>query len=222
MFDEIFYSECLNCKSKISDRQSFCEECLKKVLAVSTKCEKCGYPLHVNSSICKNCFDINSYEKLYIPYWYSGSLKILLKEIKFRYNIKGLKVLHGLIRRKLFKMGRYDYVTSVPSTFWRRFRRFVHPAQYIAWQLCEIYNLKYDVLLKRARHTEYQWKLKRKEREENIKNAFIPKKELFDLKILLVDDIMTSGATIRECSRVLKDAGAAKVDCYIFSKGMFK
>jgi len=44
-------------------------------------------------------------------------------------------------------------------------------------------------------------------------------KRTIGLKILLVDDIMTSGATIRECSRMLKDAGAAKVDCYIFQKG---
>jgi len=102
----------------------------------------------------------------------------LLKEIKFRYNIKGLKVLHELVRRKLFKIGRYDYVTSVPSTFWRRFRRFVHPAQYIAWQLCEIYNLKYDVIVKTWKTHRISMEIKEKGAGRKYKRCFCSKKEL--------------------------------------------
>lgn len=221
MLDEIFYSKCIGCDKKISINRTVCEDCIAHIPYVHSSCEKCGYPLSINGKICKNCFNINYYNKLFIPFWYSGILKILLKKIKFEYNLNGVKLLDQLFSKRLYKLERYDIVTSVPSYFWRHFRRFVHPAEFLAKRISKVYSIKYEVLLERVRYTEYQWKLKKSKRKENIKDAFSPKKELFDLKILLVDDIMTTGATIRECAKTLKDAGAAKVDCYVFSKGLF-
>lgn len=221
MFDEIFYSECIQCGSTIDYKCILCDNCTNKIRKVSFRCKRCGYPLNVEAEMCKNCIDPNYYDKLFIPFWYSGVLKVVLKGVKFRYNIKGYKLISDLVKRNLFKMDRYDIITSVPSTFFRRFRRFVHPSEYVAKLLSNIYNIPYESLLKRCIHTEYQWKLKKKDRFKNIENAFIPKREIFDLKILLVDDIMTTGATINECSKILKYAGAKKVDCYILSKGLF-
>lgn len=222
MFDEIFYSECMKCGIRIDQNRSFCDNCFNDFFPVDKRCDRCGYPLRVDAVFCNNCITTRYYDRLFIPYWYNGNMKIVLKSIKFRYNLKNAAVLDYLVKKKLFKFDRYDIITVVPSYFFRRFRRFFHPAEYVAKKLSEIFNIKYEYLLERKKDTEYQWKLKRKNRVENIKNAFSPKKELFDLKILLVDDIMTTGATIQECSRMLKDAGASKVDCYVLSKGLFR
>ncbi|MCX8083430.1 MAG: ComF family protein [Calditerrivibrio sp.] len=221
MLDELFYAECIGCSCKIVYYQTLCDNCLKNIKKINTFCQKCGYPLSIKASTCNNCIIPKYYNKLFIPYWYQGSIKTLLKKIKFHYNLKGLTLLDYLIKKQLFKFDFYDIITTVPSSFLRRFRRFIHPADYIAKTIAKIYGIKFERILKRKRHTTYQWKLRKKERYENVKNAFSCEKNLFDLKILLVDDIMTTGATINECSKVLMSAGAKKVDCYIFSKGLF-
>lgn len=220
MFDEIFYSECINCGLEIKYSEVICPHCKDLIKKVYFCCKRCGYPLSVEAEICKNCLSPNFYDKLYIPFLYTGILRTVLKKVKFRYNYKGYKLISELVRKNLMLKERYDIITAVPSTFLRRFRRFIHPADYISGILSEIYKIPFEHLLKRNRNTNYQWRLRRKDRFENVKNAFSPKRELFDLKILLVDDIMTTGATINECCKILKDAGAKKVDCYVLTKGL--
>ncbi len=77
-------------------------------------------------------------------------------------------------------------------------------------------NLPVENVLKRIRKTKQQALMKtREEREENIKRAFVIvedwKKKLKGKKVLLVDDVFTSGADLRECTRVLKKAGVSVV-----------
>ena len=72
--------------------------------------------------------------------------------------------------------------------------------------------------LKRTRKTEYQYKLKSYMRHKNVKNAFSCIKDISGLKILLVDDIITTGATVSECCKVLRKSGASVIDVYSLSK----
>lgn len=220
MFDEIFYSECINCGVEIKYNEIVCEDCKSLIKRVSFRCKRCGCPLSIETEICKNCLTAHHFDNLYIPFLYVGAIRTVLKKVKFRYNYKGYKLISELVKKNLLLKDRYDIITAVPSTFLRRFRRFIHPAEYIALILSDIYKIPYELVLKRKRHTNYQWRLRKKDRFENVKGAFSPKRELFDLKILLVDDIMTTGATLNECCKVLKDAGAKKVDCYVLSKGL--
>ena len=75
-----------------------------------------------------------------------------------------------------------------------------------AWQLTPAHSL-----LKRVRRTEAQYLLSQRERRINLRGAFLVTGDVRGRSILLVDDIMTSGATARECARALKTAGAATV-----------
>jgi len=69
-------------------------------------------------------------------------------------------------------------------------------------------------LLNRTRHTVSQTGLGRRERVVNLKNAFAvsPGKDIVNLRLLLVDDVFTTGATVNECSKILLKAGAQRVD----------
>lgn len=69
-------------------------------------------------------------------------------------------------------------------------------------------------LLNRTRYTASQTGLGRRERVANLKNAFQvkPGKDVANLRLLLVDDVFTTGATVNECSRILLKAGAKRVD----------
>ncbi len=101
-------------------------------------------------------------------------------------------------------------VVFVPSASGRRRKRGFDQSEILAGHLAGISGKERKVLFKRTRETEFQSGLEKESRFSNVKGAFsvsgpVPK------RIILVDDIWTSGATMRECCRTLKRAGAKEV-----------
>jgi len=99
----------------------------------------------------------------------------------------------------------------------------VHRSEIIAKEVGKRFNLQTVNLLIRVRDTSSQVKLDREKRRENIKNAFKlnPKLQISNLKhknILLVDDVLTTGATVSEAGKILKKAGASRVWALAFAK----
>ncbi|TRZ42340.1 ComF family protein [bacterium] len=136
-------------------------------------------------------------------------LKACIDGIKFDFN-KGL--IKSLLRNFRFETGeKFDYLVPVPLPFYRENWRGFNQAEEIALVVGK--KMKIEVLnaLTRKRKTKQQSLiLDRKEREKNVKKAFTIRKEigkrLKGKKILLVDDVFTSGADMRECTKVLKKA----------------
>ncbi|KAA0258506.1 ComF family protein [Deferribacter autotrophicus] len=220
MLSEVFYSECLFCKQKISFTDLICEVCFNNFERITFSCHKCGYPLESDYIICRNCFQARFYEKIMVSYWYNYEMRTLLKYYKFHYGFKNLKIFERLLSGLCIE-DNYHIVTPVPVYISRRLVRLIQPAYYLSKIISKKFGIPYKTLLKRVRFTEYQWKLKRNLRIKNIKGAFECMDDVKGLKILLVDDIITTGATINECARILKKSGAKRVDIFCLSKGMF-
>jgi ComF family protein len=108
----------------------------------------------------------------------------------------------------------YDVITPVPSHYTRRLRRIMHPASVLAWYIAGMNGMKAETLVVRRKKTGYQWKLKKKQRIKNVSGAFAVRGFCSGKKILLVDDIYTTGSTVNECASVLKNCGAELVDVY--------
>lgn len=113
-------------------------------------------------------------------------------------------------------IGKWDYVIPVPLHNARRRDRTYNQSEFIAEGSAGI--IKADVLpkaLKRTRYTGTQTKLNKLQRKENVKDAFAVNPEFSKIisnkNLLLVDDVITTGATILECAAVLKAAGAGKI-----------
>jgi ComF family protein len=113
-------------------------------------------------------------------------------------------------------IGKIDYVIPVPLHNARRRDRTYNQSEFIAEGAAGIIGA--DVLfkaLKRTRYTGTQTKLNKPQRKENVKDAFAVNPEFSKIicnkNILLVDDVITTGATILECAAVLKAAGAGKI-----------
>ena len=109
-----------------------------------------------------------------------------------------------------------DYLIPVPLHRWRLFRRRYNQAALLAQEIGQL--AKKPVLvdaLRRIRATPTQGHLPRKERSANVKNAFAIHPRLAERasgrNIVLIDDVFTTGATIKECCQTLLKAGAAKV-----------
>ena len=107
-----------------------------------------------------------------------------------------------------------DVVMPVPLHTKRLRHRGFNQALLLAHGVSERFAmpLNYDNLV-RTRYTRPQVELSGRERAENVRGAFnlIRPQDVIDKKILLIDDVYTTGATMNECAKVLKDAGAGSV-----------
>lgn len=156
---------------------------------------------------------------------YTGMVKESLIRFKF-YNKPGYyRTYARLIADKLGKLTDikgYDIVMSVPLHKHKEFIRGYNQAYLISKALSRFVKIREcSGALKRERYTESQSLLDRQRRNQNVKGAFsvrLPKK-VKGKSILLVDDILTTGSTLEECSRVLKQAGAVKVFAVVVATG---
>lgn len=105
-----------------------------------------------------------------------------------------------------------DVITSVPLHWWKRLRRGYDQASLLARVMSHETHIEQHSTLKRIKNTRTQTRLNEEQRQQNVRNAFVAKvNDLEGKKVILVDDVLTTGATMDECARVLKEAGAAEV-----------
>lgn len=189
---------------------AFCGE--HGIHGVCLKCEKtlpyCQTPLHERTGI----------GACVAPLRYDGAVRESLLRFKFRGgrgNAEGYGIILAQTVAEQFG-GAFDLVTYVPVSDRRRRERGYDQAHLLAKELCRAWDVEPVTLLKKMRDNPAQSSLKSaEERKANvlgIYEAASPDK-IKNARILLVDDILTTGATLRECVRVLREAGAQSVLC---------
>ncbi len=108
---------------------------------------------------------------------------------------------------------RIEAVVSVPTHWKRRFNRPFHAADALASHVARKVSLPHVPILRRVRAGPRQITLSETERAANVRGAFAIRKGvvLRDARVLLIDDVRTTGATLEECAKVLRRSGAAEV-----------
>jgi len=217
----LFPEECPMCKRQSTDHVTapICTECWQGILPYQGPgCQKCGRPLVSDYAIvCEECIvDEPSFKRAASYGLYEGTLKKAINLLKY-YGIKRLS--HPLSDFLLHSgIPKVDAVIPVPLHEKRLRHREFNQSALIANHIAKRagVSLILDCLIK-AKDTAHQVGLHSKERRRNIKNAFKIKNHhlIKGKKILLIDDVITTGATIRECSRVLAKAGAG--DIYVMT-----
>ncbi len=110
-------------------------------------------------------------------------------------------------------------VTPIPLSKRRSKERGFNQAGLIAKEVAAVFSINFqDSILIRAKETIAQHEKTRQQRFTNMKNAFVVEKDLNNQKILVVDDICTTGATLLEASNALYRAGAQEVCCFTLAK----
>lgn len=213
----LFPESCPVCKKPSTDHRTapICSDCWQAIsLYKGPKCRKCSKPLASEVSItCRGCIeDAPAFEGVRGFGIYDGTLKEAINLLKYY----GIKRLSKPLSKLMFKTGipNVDIIIPVPL-FERKLRqREFNQSALLAKHLADYtgITLVIDCLLK-VRNTLPQVKLSAKERKKNIRNTFgINNKKLIQKKnIMLVDDVFTTGATVRECSKLLKRAGAGGI-----------
>lgn len=200
-----------------------CSDCYSDVvLSQLDRCYFCGteiHPLNPFGSRCKACRSWNSkFERVFAIGKYRDRLKETIIEIKRNSDETRafqLGKLLGELADKFEIMDEIEVVVPVPSYWQRRWsRNGMHVAGVVSEGFCRVTGRqKLPNCLKCIRNTKKQSKLRPNQRIQNVRNAFKinPKYSVKNKAILLLDDVMTSGATVNECTKVLLEAGAASV-----------
>lgn len=222
----IFPRYCLLCHKKISSKDSndlVCAECIETItLNTPPFCQKCGRQIqgkYTTKNICKGCIHTHFYfDRAWASCRYDDSLREMIHNFKYR-NKTGLKKhLSGLLinfaKNYYLPISHCDYAIPIPLSPSKLREREFNQAQILANDIAGHFGLSLMVNnLKRIRNTQSQTELEEKLRWQNIQGAFSLKEPnlIREKIILLVDDVLTSGATVSEAAKTLKEAGASAV-----------
>ena len=187
-------------------------------------CEKCEIKLNGIAKFKIDRYkDKNFLKHLYI-FKYEGIIKERLISFKFHEKIYVYKaIVNFLIKNEKACrfLKSYDIIIPVPIHYNRKITRGYNQSELIAKELATLLNIKYEneVLFKRVNNKPQSTKNK-EERKNNVIGVYYTKNEehIYNKKILLLDDIYTTGSTVNECCRVLKIAGAKYIDVITIAK----
>lgn len=214
---------CLACKRRLdgsSPEDYICDGCRLKIKRnLPPFCSSCGRHLErksLNKSICPVCLRRRLYfDRAFSPCLYEGVAKELIHEFKYKgkeYLGKPLsKIMIEFIKEYELPVDYLDFIIPMPLHKTRLREREFNQSEILSRKIAG--EFKKDVLagaLKRLRPTKTQTELPTDKRFENVRNSFsVPKEnDLKNRNILIVDDVLTTGATSSEAARALKDAGA--------------
>jgi ComF family protein len=221
----VFPVYCLICKKQLFYQVNtyLCDTCRKDLVLISGKvCNKCGRPF-ING-ICGICKEKQFYfSKARASGIYDGGVRECIHFFKYKKKTYILNTLFEvfLLPNSLDFLA-CDLIVPVPLHWIREYSRGFNQAELIGKKISKRFNIPLSKTgLKRTKATPSQTGLSLKERARNIKGAFSVRnsQKLNGKRILLVDDVMTTGATVNECSRVLLQAGAREILVYTLARG---
>ena len=203
---------CLNCAKELDAPNGVCRACRAAVRPINGPvCDCCGTPLGA-SGLCLACqTEPPAFEKLRVAAVYAEPLSCLLAGFKYRRKTVYKRYLAELLD-SVAMQGEYDLVTFVPLHFSRQLRRVYNQAALLARELARLKGLRCSRLISKTRRTQTQVGLERRQRRRNLRGVF-KARPVDGLRILLIDDVVTTGATMRAAAAALKAAGAAEVHC---------
>ena len=216
--DLIFPQSCIIC-GKINEKH-LCDKCKKRI----QKFEKNKYISNINYiEKFLTCGKIN-FEKLFYCYEYKGVIRKIIINYKFNDRSYICNYFANMLLncKKTYRFLKfYDIIIPVPMERTRKLKRGYNQTELIT----DIITKKVDILngkdlIVKIKHTNMQSTLNLEKRKENIKNAFsvYNKNIIKGKRIILFDDICTTGNTINEISRILKEFGAKEILVLVIAK----
>ena len=126
-------------------------------------------------------------------------------------------------RRDLLNELKLDLIVPIPQHWTSRMLRSHNPAEILAARIAGLLEVPLEIrVLRKKRMTPRQSSLLPSQRRANLKGAFVAKRKgkIMGRRILLVDDVLTTGATANECAKALKQAGADEIFVAVTSRGL--
>lgn len=201
--------DCLGCGL---EGELVCKNCLPSIATTKkSSCFLCNR-LTLEWRVCPSCSKKTKLRAVAVSSHYEGKVKTLIRQLKYEHTVAAAKPLACLIGRTIPASFKPGVVTWAPAATSRLHQRGYNPAKLIANALAKELNLPVAETLGRHGQSRQVGTTRRKRFTQAENTMYVIRKsKVKSRKLLVVDDVVTTGATINECGRVLKDAGAEAV-----------
>ncbi|BBL79106.1 amidophosphoribosyltransferase [Rubrobacter xylanophilus] len=210
LLDLLYPQRCAGCGSRASD--VLCRSCAGSLPLIEPPlCSRCGLPAPADTPACSGCRGVElHFEGFRAPLRYEGVGREVVHALKYQGYTRLARALCAPLMASVLSEGRFDLVVPVPLHPSRQRRRGYNQAALLARALAGRIGVPFSDKLKAVRRTRDQVELTAAGRRENVRGAFESRGRVGG-RVLLVDDVLTTGATMSECARVLLEAGASAV-----------
>ena len=218
-FNQLLYGllpgQCILCKGRSHRQLDLCQPCEDSLPGIQHGCWQCGLELEAGTEICSECIDSPPpFDHCFARFKYEAPIDLLINQFKNRQRVIVGKVLSSVLASSYLAdhLVLPDAWIPVPLHKNRLKARGFNQAIEIAEVLSDLTGIpsRPDVV-RRIRETNSQRTLGAKARQGNVLGAFSVDTELTNMRVAIVDDVVTTGATVAELSRHLLDKGAFEV-----------
>jgi ComF family protein len=214
--ESLWPARCLVCSEAGTSGVDLCAACRGDLPWNDRACARCALPLPISAPLCGTCLKAPPpFAACLAPLRYAAPLDRLLPRFKFHAGLAEGRLLAELIRAQVAPeaVQGLEAVVAMPLHESRLGRRGYNQALELARPLAHAWRLPLLVsALRRVRDTAPQSELDAEARRRNVRGAFSAEGELVrERRVLLIDDVITTGATVREAAAALLAAGAAEV-----------
>lgn len=190
-----------------------CVGCGVEKGAVNSLCPKCAAKLSALAAGQAAVSGLSAYSL----YWYDGIAAHIVRGYKYNDKRWLSRFMGDRMAKSVAELGGFDAVCPIPLHKKRRRMRGFDQAELLAKHIAQTLGVPFVNGISRTRNTRTQTKLTKTQRKENMQGAFAPAAILTG-SVLLVDDVLTTGATAAACAQTLLQAGAASVFLLTFAR----
>lgn len=226
--DFLLPPRCPACACRLMEHGALCGACWAKLTMIARPfCCRCGLAFDVDAgsdAICGACIQTPpDFDWARAVVEYDGLARDLVLKLKHGAGGGVVPLLGGLMAASLPSEKQTDLLVPIPLHRRRLLKRRFNQSLLLASVVARKTGLVADpFVLERIRPTPSQGKLGRKDRDKNVRGAFQvrlqQKTPIAGKRILLIDDVLTTGATASACARELKKAGASEVGVLVFAR----
>jgi len=221
VFDKI-PQQCLLCHQTTHTGQPLCEHCQADLPINALHCSCCSLPLFNEAQLCGQCQQqLKAYQSSHIPWRYESFMRQLIRKFKFDQDFSSGRLLIDLYIETLLKqhVPIPEVIIPVPSHPSRIRKRGINISLWLAKQIGKKLTVEVNnQLIEKKRSGIVQHELDRQQRLKNLQGAFAIKKHADYRHVAVIDDIVTTGATADEVSRVLKANGVEQIQVWALAR----
>ena len=226
LLKHIYPQNCLLCGADADPKSRFCDPCYSSLPFNHHACPRCALPLPADATAetrCGACLNKRlPYASCHTALRYEPPSNHLIAQLKFRHQLHLTAPLARLIIDRLGELDSLpDLLLPVPLHQQRMRERGFNQAQELGRVLAKHYGIPLDGrLVKRIRETKAQSDLSEPLRRNNLRHAFRVHGSLQGSRVVIVDDVVTTGSTIHEMSKTLKRSGAPEISVWAVARSV--
>lgn len=211
----LFFTQCILCHDPCHRQQGLCEQCISDLPWIRNRCPRCALP-QLSTHLCHQCqTNPPPFESVIALFDYHFPLNQLIAQTKYHNKPGYLAPLARLFADHICNNNIPDLLIPVPMHPHRLKERGYNQAEILTQLLGTMLNIPVDNrLLHKTKSTAQQMSLSREDRVKNLKGVFSASKPTPE-HIVIVDDVMTTGTTMREICNTLRSSPQQRIDVWV-------